>query len=91
VSDLEQTIRDIVRDELAKHRAPANDDSHITVADYARRYSISERTVRDAIRDQRLEHQRIGRAVRITASAKIEPRTEHATARARLTLLGGKR
>jgi excisionase family DNA binding protein len=90
VTDIEQQIRDIVRDELAKQRPAANDADHLTVADYARRYSISERTVRDAVRDGRLEHVRIGRAVRVPASAKIERRApDAATSRARLKLLGG--
>lgn len=91
MSDLEQTIRalvtSIVRDELAKQQ-PANDGA-ITVAAYARRYAISERTVRDAIREGRLDHVRIGRAVRIPAEARIEPRVDGKTARARLVLLGG--
>jgi excisionase family DNA binding protein len=94
VSDLEAALRPIVAklvaDELAKHR-PANDGEHLTVAEYARRLSVSERTVRDAIRESRLEHQRIGRAVRIPAGARIGPRVDAATARARLVLLGGKR
>jgi excisionase family DNA binding protein len=86
--DLEQRIREIVREELAKAK-PANDDGdHLTVATYAARLAVSERTVRDAIRDGRLEHVRIGRAVRIPAAAKISPRVEAATARARLALLG---
>lgn len=92
MTDLEAALRPIVAklvaDELAKHRDPREGD-HLTVAEYARRLSVSERTVRDAIRDGRLEHVRIGRAVRIPVTARIEPRVEAATARARLLLLGG--
>lgn len=92
MTDIETIVRQIVRDELAKAK-PANDEpGHLTVAAYAARLSISERTVRDAIKDGRLEHVRIGRAVRIPAIARIEPRTDLATKRARLALLGsGKR
>lgn len=92
MSDLEQLIRQIVRDELAKAK-PANDAAleYLTVAEYARRLSVSERTVRDAIREGRLEHERIGRAVRVPSAAHIERRQDPATARARLVLLGGKR
>lgn len=89
MSDLEQLIRQIVRDELAKATPAANDQAeYLTVAAYAARLSVSERTVRDAIRDGRLEHVRIGRSVRIPAGAQIQPRIEAATARARLALLG---
>lgn len=93
VVTIEDLIRSIVRDELAKTK-PANDDQtgeHLTVAAFARRLSISERTVRDAIRERRLEHVRIGRSVRIPAVARIEPRVDEATKRARLTLLGSGR
>ena len=93
MSDLEQLIRKIVRDELAKAK-PANDAApeYVTALEYARARSISERTVRDAIRDGRLEHVRIGRAVRIPAGATIGPRVDAVTERARLALFGtGKR
>lgn len=85
---LEQLVERVVRKVLAEK--PANDATPelVTVAAYASRLSVSERTVRDAIRDGRLEHVRIGRAVRIPAAAKISPRVEAATARARLALLG---
>lgn len=91
--DLEQLIRDAITAELDRRGIkPANDASeHLTVAAYAQRYSISERTVRDAIREGRLEHMRIGRAVRVVAGARIGPRVDAVTERARLTLLKGKR
>lgn len=93
VITLEQQLRalvaEIVRAEIDKLR-PAEPEA-LTVAEFARRLSVSERTVRDAIREGRLEHMRIGRAVRIPSGARIEPRVEAATARARLVLLGGKR
>jgi excisionase family DNA binding protein len=87
---LRELVRQVVREELAQAR-PANDGDHLTVAAYAARLSISERTVRDAIREGRLEHARIGRAVRIPAAAKIAPRVDAATQRARLALLGSGR
>lgn len=92
MSDLEKSIRtlveSIVRDELAKHKQPANDHA-LTVADYANRYSIAQSTVRVAIREQRLAVIRIGRAVRIPGEARISPPVDANTARARLTLLRG--
>jgi len=92
MSDLESLIRSIVRDELAKVK-PANDDDRefVTVAEYARRWSISQSTVRDACREKRLEHERVGRAVRIPAVAKIvREKADEVEARARLVLMGGK-
>jgi excisionase family DNA binding protein len=65
----------------------------LTVADYARRHSISQGTVRSAIREGVLPARRIGRALRIPATAEIgkpaRNATSDATARARLKLLGG--
>lgn len=95
MSELEEMIRRIVRDELAKAK-PANDDQApalITVDEYARARSISESTVRIAIREKRLESKRIGRAVRIPATAEIQKRVpvkDELAARALRVLLGGK-
>jgi excisionase family DNA binding protein len=91
--DLEQLIADAVARELDRRGLkPANDaGDHLTVAQYAARLSISERTVRDAVKDGRLEHVRIGRAVRIPSGSTIGPRINAVTERARLTLLKGKR
>lgn len=83
-------VEKIVDERLAQRPAPSP-DRLLSVAAFARQLSISERTVRDAIREKRLDHVRIGRAVRIPAAARIEPRVDVATARARLVLLGGKR
>lgn len=92
VSDLESMIRKIVRDELAKAK-PANDDTaseHLGVREYAQRWRISATTVREAIRQGRLQHERVGRLIRIPASARIsKARVDDVTARARLKLLGG--
>lgn len=88
LDSLRAFVASVVRDELAKAK-PAN-DAHLTVAQYAQRYSISERTVRDAIRDRRLEHVRIGRSVRVPASAQIAPRIDEVTQRARLMLMKGR-
>lgn len=90
MSELEDIIRRIVRDELGAQKKPANDVvENITVAEYARRNSISESTIRHAIGEKRLECVRIGRAVRIPATARITPAVRDATDRARLRLLGG--
>jgi excisionase family DNA binding protein len=91
VSDLEDMVRRIVRDELAK-QTPANEEREwLSVADYARKWSVSQSTVRDACREKRLEFERVGRAVRIPANAKIaRERVDEVEARARLVLLGGK-
>lgn len=84
---LRELVREVLREELSKQTG----DALITVADYAHRHAISERTVRDAIRDGRLAHERIGRAVRVPANAKIEPRIDEFTRRARAALIGGRR
>jgi excisionase family DNA binding protein len=90
VSDLEEMVRKIVRDELAKQATPANDETEqLTVAEYARRWSLGQSTVRAAIREGRLEHVRIGRAVRIPAAAKIGKDVDATTERARLILMRG--
>lgn len=89
MSDLEDMIRKIVRDELAK-ATPANDTTeHLTVAEYAKRWSLSESTVRQAIRDERLAVSRVGRAVRIPADATIGRAASTANDRAILTLMRG--
>lgn len=95
LAGLRVLIAELVDEALAK-RAPANDatgTSHLTVAEYAKRYAISQSTVRAAIRERRLEHMRIGRAVRIPQEAQIQRSDpDSATDRARLKLLGsGKR
>ncbi len=98
MTDLETVLRpmvlDLVRSELAKLR-PAEPDL-VTVAEYARRRSISPSTVRHAIADGRLTVTRIGRAVRLRADAEIHNRTsaetKASTARdaTRLRLIGGR-
>lgn len=92
MSDLEQMIRAIVRDELAKQVKPANEETeHLTVAEYARRWSLGQSTVRAAIAERRLEHTRIGRAVRIPAGAKIAAAPTSANELAVLKLMRGGR
>jgi len=76
VSELEDMLRRLIREELAKAR---NDEKpaaavYITAAEYAGRHSISLSTVREALSDGRLPAMRIGRAVRVEASAVIAPR-----------------
>lgn len=91
--DLEELIAQAVAAELDRRgitAAPANDAEAITVAAYAQRYSISESTVRKALADGRLEHEHVGRSVRIPADAKIQPRARDAGSRADLILLRGK-
>jgi len=94
-AELRELVRAVVREELAavKPLAPVE---LVTVAEYARRRSISTSTVRAAIREGRLDAQRIGRAVRIQADAAIgKPiRTRgiaEAARRADLRLVGGVR
>lgn len=91
MSSLEDEIRRIVREELAKMQ-PANDElEQLTVAEYARRWSLSTSTVRQAIRDERLPVTRIGRAVRVAAGATIGPPRTTANDRAVLSLMRGGR
>lgn len=90
MSDLETLIRQLVRDELAKRDIKPANDTNITVADYARKYSLSQSTVRAAIRDNRLQHIRIGRAVRIPVDAKIGTPARATLSRARAKLLAVK-
>lgn len=91
MSDLEQLIRKIVRDELAKVKPEPVTPDLVTVAEYARARSISESTVRQAIAEKRLAVVRIGRSVRVPAGATITKRAanDDVTERARLVLLGG--
>lgn len=93
VTDFESQLRRLVVSivgEVLAARDQRQEPRHVTVAEYARRLSVSERTVRDAIREGRLEHVRVGRAVRVPGDARIQPRLEPATERARLKLLGGR-
>ncbi len=88
LTGLRALIAEVVRDEIKKS-APAPAE-HLTVADYARRWSISTTTVRVAIREGRLQSTRIGRAIRIAAEAKISrAAAKTPTDRARLRLMGG--
>lgn len=86
MSDIDDHVRAIVRDELAKALAErAAVAEHVTVAEYAKRWSLSTSTVRAAIRDGRLPVKRIGRAVRVDADAEITARS--ATKRVDKTLM----
>lgn len=90
---LRALVAELVREELAKVRAPEEPDL-VTVAAFARRRSISEGTVRAAIKDGRLAATRFGRAVRIAADAQIArvaPANAEAKRAARLGLLLGGR
>ncbi len=71
---LEAMVRRVVREELAAAQAqPA--EQFVTIAVYADAHSIGESTVRAAIRDGRLPSTKIGRAVRISSTAKIAGKT----------------
>jgi excisionase family DNA binding protein len=85
---IEQTIEAIVRRVLAERDSQPANDAHVTVAEYARRRSISESTVRQAIRANRLPCLRVGRAVRVPADEEIAPAVRDTTQRARAKLLG---
>jgi len=71
VAGLEAAVRAIVRDELERAAALGAGAELVTVAAYAKRCSLSQSTVRAAIADGRLEAVKIGRAVRIPATASI--------------------
>lgn len=90
MTDLEETIRAIVRDELAKQK-PANEDAsaYLTVDEYARRWSLSTSTVREAIREGRLAVERVGRAIRIQSNARIGTAATTANEQAVLKLMRG--
>lgn len=86
--DLEHMIEQVVRRVLAEERTVPPPDL-VTVAEYARVRSISEKTVRVAIAEHRLDVLRIGRAVRIPANAEIARRRGVGNARALTVLMGG--
>lgn len=92
MNELEQMLRrivaEVVRDELAKRDAKPANDALLTVAEFARRNSLSESAVRKAIREHRLAVERQGRAVRISAGARIARKQQSQNDRARLRLLG---
>ena len=72
-------VRRIVREEIERSNAERDDASvYITVKNYAQKHSISRSTVKAAIKDGRLPVTRIGRSVRILASALIRPRDRSA-------------
>lgn len=64
-------IRDVVRQEL---HAQAAQPHYLTVAEFARRWSLTAGTIRRAIREGRLEAVRIDSAIRIPADAVIVSR-----------------
>lgn len=68
---LEEHIRSIVRDELARAKPVDEAPKLVTIATYAAARSISTSTVRQAIRRGRLAATHIGRAVRIKATDEI--------------------
>lgn len=88
--ELRAVIESVVHEVLAKQKPPPADE-HITVTEYARRWSISTSTVRQAISEKRLDHVRIGRSVRIAANARIDRRRtdrDMINARAMVRMLG---
>ncbi len=88
--NLREMIRKIVREEIeAVDSTKPGQLGQLTVADYAKKWSISTSTVRQAIREKRLKATRIGRAVRIAADATIGARAGTANERAILTLMRG--
>lgn len=75
MSDFELVLRTLVRQEVdkalaAQPKSPVAPE-HITVAEFAKRRSISTSTVRKAIRAGRLAAIRIGRSVRVPINATI--------------------
>lgn len=91
LDSLRTFIAQVAREEIAKERAAnANVPELVTIAAYAARMSLSESTVRKAVADGRLDHERIGRTIRISATAKIAPRAHRPADRAMATLLRGR-
>ena len=70
MTDLEQIIRSIVRDELAK-ATPANDE-YLTTAEAAKVAKVTEGTVRRWARLGKLTTHRAGRVVRVRRSDLVE-------------------
>lgn len=68
---LRALVAEVVREELAKATPASSAPQLVTVAEYARRCSISQSTVRAAIREGKLAITRIGRSVRIAPAEKI--------------------
>ena len=91
MTNIEDHIRAIVRDELSRAR-PSTAPALVTVAAYAASRSISPSTVRAAIREGRLDAERIGRAVRVSPTAtiarKVPVRGDELRARRAARLLG---
>jgi excisionase family DNA binding protein len=69
--DLEQRIREIVREELAKAK-PANDSDYLTTAEAAKLAKVTEGTVRRWARSGRLTTHRAGRVVRVRRSDLLD-------------------
>jgi excisionase family DNA binding protein len=66
---LERVVRKVMLERKELAAGPA--DELVTMAEFARRRSISESAVRAAIRAGRLSATKIGRAVRVRADAQI--------------------
>ena len=68
LEQLRQLVREVVREELAK---AAHQGDLVAPAAFAKANGISTKTVRRMIADGRLPAKKIGRAVRIPATATI--------------------
>jgi hypothetical protein len=69
---IETIVRRVIREEIATVAKPT--PTMMSVADYATAKAVCESTVRKAIRDGRLEHEKVGAALRIPADAEIRRR-----------------
>jgi excisionase family DNA binding protein len=91
---LVELVRTIVREELdARTNATTASAQLLSVAGYAKKFSLGNSTVRRAIAEGRLTCVRIGRSVRLACDAVIVDRAETALdrAEAKLGLRGGGR
>jgi excisionase family DNA binding protein len=68
---IKRVVREVFREELAAMRAAPAAGGLVTVAEFARRHSISVSKVRGDIREGHLAATKIGRCVRIAADAQI--------------------
>ena len=70
LDELRGVIRAVVLEVLAEQK-PATSGGMITIAAYAKMWSLSVSTVRRAIRDGRLPATKVGRGIRVAADSAI--------------------
>lgn len=78
---LDRELRDVIRAvvlEVLAEQKPAT-SGMVTIAAYAKAWSLSVSTVRRAIRDGRLPATKVGRGIRVPAGAELGQRVAVAT------------